>query len=475
MSRHRRTAAVFAALTAVASLLAGTAAGAAVVPPKLRLITTTDTARADRYDGPRSTAHATLPLFIGVDDADLKLKATRAGYDKPIVLQQVLSNGSTKALKLALDWPGLSKALSVEVRDAANALVFTTEVDWCPTGGYDAVRTGPTAVEKNPYPLQCASHPFTRGQIWGMPAGWAADPHAGFAINVPDGTYHATLIVNDKVAKDLNFTGPTSHTYTLTVGPAPFAALARKPGTAPAAPKRPKGKPTVSPDPTTVPNLVALPALWVGTDHTVDTNRDLLTFGATVWNAGPGPLTVDGFRRGNQPLMDAYQNFYKNGTKVGYSPVGTFEYDARIGHEHWHFTDFAAYRLLDTGGRLITPSGKEAFCLAPTDGIDLTVPGATWQPQFGTGFSQCGDVNSISIRESMPVGWGDTYYQTIPGQSFDITSVPNGTYQIEVVANQLNKLLESTTADNRALRTVTLGGAPGRRTATAAPYLGIVG
>ena len=34
----------------------------------------------------------------------------------------------------------------------------------------------------------------------------------------------------------------------------------------------------------------------------------------------------------------------------------------------------------------------------------------------------------------MPVGWGDTYFQFVAGQAFDITSVPNGTYYIEVGA-----------------------------------------
>jgi hypothetical protein len=166
--------------------------------------------------------------------------------------------------------------------------------------------------------------------------------------------------------------------------------------------------------------------------------------------------------------MNAYQSFYKGDTKVGYTRAGTFHYDARPGHEHWHFTDFAAYRLLDAKGKLVLPSAKEAFCLAPTDGIDLTVAGAQWQPS-SIGFSQCGDLNSIALREAMPVGWGDTYFQSLPGQSFDITTVPNGIYQIEVAANPAGRLFETTTADNVARRTVTISGTPAQRVATLAP------
>ena len=33
------------------------------------------------------------------------------------------------------------------------------------------------------------------------------------------------------------------------------------------------------------------------------------------------------------------------------------------------------------------------------------------------------------------MGWGDTYYQYLPGQSFNITGVPNGTYYVRIVAN----------------------------------------
>jgi hypothetical protein len=64
----------------------------------------------------------------------------------------------------------------------------------------------------------------------------------------------------------------------------------------------------------------------------------------------------------------------------------------------------------------------------------------------------------------MPVGWGDTYFQQIAGQSFDITKVPNGTYYIEVVANPQKVLHESDTGNDVSLRQVILGGKRGHRT-----------
>jgi hypothetical protein len=482
---HRvRVKAAAAAVSAVAitalsvPTIAVSSASAASLMPRLRFIATAASATAPRGGpggpgGPGTTAYASLPLYMAVDEADLHIRATRASYNEPIVVNQVLANGTKRALPNVVSSftaGGLEKFFHLSVTDSKGARRADVDLPWCPAAGWNAVRTSPNAPDKNPYPLFCGFHPFTRGQVWGLPAGWAADPALNAEINVPDGTYKATLAINSKFQKLFAVSGPTSHVYNLTVmTPPPPPPPPPMQATPQAAPSAPQGAVTTRPDPATLPNLVALPAYNAITEHNPQTNQDLLDFAATVWNAGPGKLVVDGFRRGQAPIMDAYQSFYKGDTKVGYKRVGTFEYDARPGHEHWHFTDFAAYRLLDAKGKLVLPSAKEAFCLAPTDGIDLTVPGAQWQTE-SMGFSQCGDVNSIGLREAMPVGWGDTYFQSLPGQSFDITNLPNGTYQIEVVANPVGRLLESTATDNVARRTVTLSGPPGQRVAKMAPY-----
>jgi hypothetical protein len=212
-----------------------------------------------------------------------------------------------------------------------------------------------------------------------------------------------------------------------------------------------------------------------GEDETgAPADGDYLAFSADVWNAGPSRLTVDGFRRPGTGLMDAYQYFYDTkGEQVGWAPTGTLEYDTRDGHSHWHFTDFARYSLLAADKQEVVRSGKEAFCLAPTDAIHLTVKGANWKPgSTGLG-SACGDASSLAIRETLDVGWGDTYEQFRPGQSFEITDLPNGTYWIQVVANPDNRLYERSRSNNTSLRKVVLGGTPGARTVTVPPYQGI--
>ncbi|GGW45800.1 lysyl oxidase family protein [Streptomyces xantholiticus] len=229
--------------------------------------------------------------------------------------------------------------------------------------------------------------------------------------------------------------------------------------------KRPKGKASVPNVPK--PDLRSLPAYGIQISDGGDDvpGKDYLAFSANVWNAGPAQLVVDGFRSPGKKLMDAYQYFYDaKGKQVGYTPTGTMEWDPRPGHEHWHFTDFASYRLLKADQKEAVRSGKEAFCLANTDAVDYTVKNANWHPQNTDLATACGQENSISVREVLDVGSGDTYTQDLPGQSFDITGLPNGTYYIQVLANPEKRLKETNLNNNSALRKVVLGGTPGART-----------
>ncbi|MFE0853032.1 lysyl oxidase family protein [Streptomyces mutabilis] len=235
--------------------------------------------------------------------------------------------------------------------------------------------------------------------------------------------------------------------------------------------KRPAGKPSVPDVPK--PDLRSLPAYGiVVSDGEQDVpGKDYLAFSANVWNAGPAQLVVDGFRSLGKAKMDAYQYFYDaEGKQVGYTPTGTMEWDPRPGHMHWHFTDFASYRLLKADKKEAVRSGKEAFCLANTDAIDYTVKNANWHPYNTDLATACGEENSISVREVLDVGSGDTYSQDLPGQSFDITGVPNGTYYIQVLANPEKRLKETDLDNNSALRKIVLGGKPGKRTVTVPPH-----
>jgi Lysyl oxidase len=211
----------------------------------------------------------------------------------------------------------------------------------------------------------------------------------------------------------------------------------------------------LAPDPATTPDLRSLPAYAIRL-----TRHGFLQFAATVWNAGPAPLVVDGFRNStDQDLMDAYQYFYgADGTPAGFADAGAMEWDPRPGHQHWHFEDFARYRLLDENKDNVVRSRKQAFCLANTDAVDYTVEGANWRPYNTELQTACGDYSSLSVREVLLAGSGDTYYQGLPGQSFNVNELDNGIYYIVVEANPHGALFEAHTDNNNNYRKIRLMG-----------------
>jgi hypothetical protein len=233
------------------------------------------------------------------------------------------------------------------------------------------------------------------------------------------------------------------------------------------------GVPTnLTPDPSWLPDLIALPAWNVTTYRDFRSKRDFVSFAANVWTAGAQDLVVEGFRRDGEDTMDAYQYFYENGQPVGRAPVGEMVYDVRRFHQHWHFKQFARYTLLDSTQTEVVRSRKEAFCLAPTDAIDVLIPNVNLTPFLGLS-TACGGPKALWVREVLPLGWGDTYYQMIPGQSFNITNVPNGTYYIKVTANPSGALYEQSSANNSEVRQILLRGRPGHRRVIVPAWNGI--
>ncbi|MEO7267678.1 MAG: lysyl oxidase family protein [Knoellia sp.] len=212
-----------------------------------------------------------------------------------------------------------------------------------------------------------------------------------------------------------------------------------------------------------LPDMVALPAFGMFA-QTDETGQEQLTFGANIANLGSGPLVVEGYRV-NDTTMTATQWEYRKGVPVKSYPAGEFEWDPREGHLHWHFEDIAQYDLLAADGS-ITRSGKQAFCLAPTDPIDLTIPGAEQRVDTDRLWSACGGQSALWIREVLPAGWGDTYFQGLPGQAFDITGLPNGTYTVRVTTNFRNRLKEANMSNNVSNAKILLEGSPGERTLT---------
>jgi hypothetical protein len=424
-----------------------------------------------------------LGTHMVAGNGPVEVRATRATYASPVVATQYVNGRPTRQLPkgLVTDFSGLGKFLHVTVTDATGKKVVEKDESVCLNG--EGSRTRPDAPATSPYPGDCGANPFTQGAVWGLQTGWSVRTFDGSAapVQLAVGKYKATVTVN-KAYRDF-FKIPANESsvkLNLTIQKGQDCvrgcvgakqnkakAVALKPNAA-----RPTGKASIPKGPK--PDLRPVPAWGIeavpGDAGTPDASKDFLQFSATVWNAGPSPLVLDGFRRQGKDLMDAYQYFYDaHGKQVGYHNTGTLEWDGRPGHNHWHFTDFARYSLLNAKQSEVVRSQKEAFCLAATDAIDYTVKNANWHPDNTDLHTACGDHGSLSVREVLDVGSGDTYMQTLPGQSFDITNLANGTYYIQVAANPEHRLYESSTTNNVALRQVIIGGTLHHRTVKVPP------
>ncbi len=401
-----------------------------------------------------------LGLRIVAQGQPFELWSHRPSYDESIQTVWRSPDGDVTLPEGSMsDFSGLDRFVSVRV-DRTGA-----PSRWLFRKGCfaDSQRVDPEAPPRSDYPSECAWNPYTLGSVQGVQTGWASS--LGWSYNpmrMSPGHYTVTARIRAPYAQALHISGADAvRRISVTV------TAAGKPQQRPGGSgriARPAAQEPTAPSAGAVagptPDLQALPAWAIQ----VAPNGNFLQFAATVWNAGDSPLVVDGFRRPGEDLMDAYQYFFDgDGNQTGYQQVGTMEWDARATHQHWHFEDFARYSLLDASKVEAVRSRKEAFCLANTDAVDTTVPNAEWNPWNTDLSTACGDLGSLSIREVLSSGWGDTYAQFRAGQSFDLRSLPNGRYYVAVIANPSHRLVESNLDNNVSLRRIWIGGSTGAR------------
>ncbi|MDP9183942.1 MAG: lysyl oxidase family protein [Actinomycetota bacterium] len=441
--------------------------------PGIRLVSVVPHATAVRWGGD-PFLFFTAGVYAAATNGPFQVDASRASDGTTSVSFQ---GKVLRTPKPVLMENGLPSFFQVSLKNAKGKAVTSQAVDFCPGGWYGGSRVDASGPDNPTYPYFCGSA-LTQKTVWGIDKGWASSLFFSFdGSTIPDGDYSASIAVTSSYVRQLGLDPATTvASLALTVvteswcpPEEPCRASARTSSRQEAGPVGVHPAESSGTAATAgagrLPNMAALPphSLLVENDGA---GHDFLDFGATIWNAGPGPLVIEGFRGGPADVMPATQFLYDDSHPVSSSTIGQFEFDRREGHFHWHYEDAAQYDLLDSSGNRVLLSGKQSFCLAPTDPIDLTLAGAEWQPDRLRLWSNCAGEDSIWIREVMPAGWGDTYFQGVAGQNFDITDLPNATYQLRVTTNPANKILETRYDDNTARVTLTLGGTPGARTVT---------
>ena len=388
---HRRRLGAIAVMIAIAfatlSTISAPVAGAAGTAPTIKLVTGAAKVTLKRPAGRH--AYLDIGAYIASIGGPFEIWAARPDYDTPVSVSRIVRDGTAITMDplpswVENDWFGLSRFIHVTVTDAEGTVVLDRYHALCPGTG-ELARVNDDGPDVPTFPQFCGGSPFTLGAVWGIDSGWASNVFGygtNDSIKGPDGHYTATVSIAPDYQALFGVT-PADATVSVDVtvkttnggSCLPFCAglPARDGGDLGFA-----GPPSASvpimtnPDPSIRPDLVALPAWGISIDHQRRSHRDFLDFGATVWNRGPSPMVVEGFRRPGEPIMDGWEYFYAHGVPVGRAPAGDLEYDARPGHQHWHFEQFARYALLGADQMQVVRSEKTGFCLAPTDAIDMT-------------------------------------------------------------------------------------------------------
>lgn len=486
----RKRPAWFLAATVLAGVVALVPAstGHATAPaPGLRLVTGLHQVTVDRFGTDAPDLFVPSAVWVTPTHGQaFEIDAVRA--PRHIVLWQVDRSGGTarRIRRIVPPVPvqfatGLPAFFDLTLRNSAGRAVVHTQEPFCPVADLSAARIDGSGVDNPTFPFLCGTK-MTRATVWGINTGWAVpvptDLPASSTV-APDGSYTLAISIDQAYASQLHLdrAGVTS-TVQVTVktdannGCPPKiicrvlarGSLARRIAVAEAAAAARPALAAAAATAGGLPDLVALHAHDVRVDRNPLDRHDYLDFAATIWNRGPGQFDIEGFRHTDAQRMTATQFIYEHGKPVRSAVIGKFEFDNRPGHHHWHLEDVARYDLLSVDGTRLVRSGKQSFCLAPTDPVNLTVPGALWQPDRIGLQSACPADQSIWLRESLPVGWGDTYLQSAAGQSFNISSVPNGYYLVRVTTDPHHRVLETNYDDNTSLLKIHLGGKPGHRT-----------
>ena len=96
-------------------------------------------------------------------------------------------------------------------------------------------------------------------------------------------------------------------------------------------------------------------------------------------------------------------------------------------HNHYHFGQFAEYRLLDQSGALVVEGKKIGFCLEDV---------LRWDPSANSqAIYNC-------LYQGIQHGWADVYPVNVPCQLIDITDVPPGDYILDITVDPSNFIPE---------------------------------
>lgn len=199
-----------------------------------------------------------------------------------------------------------------------------------------------------------------------------------------------------------------------------------------------------------LPDLVPEPPVDLRVRYEND-GRVTVRFSSTLANIGEGDLTL----RATRTNSDTHE--WQVDQEVTYSDAGAdlIPTDAEMhwggdGHEHWHVKRVAVYTLYRLGddGNVVEddialPDAKVGFCF-----YDHSPVGEAASEEGTYVVEACGEESETEIRVGMSPGWADIYGFDLPGQSIEVSNLPDGAYRVVAQADPDGFFAESDLDNN---------------------------
>ncbi|HUI49197.1 MAG TPA: lysyl oxidase family protein, partial [Acidimicrobiia bacterium] len=205
-------------------------------------------------------------------------------------------------------------------------------------------------------------------------------------------------------------------------------------------------------NPIAYPDLVSLiPSTEMRITHPSPNTKEF-DYTHIAFNAGLGPLEVQPTNYDpSTNLATGVQNLYSidaSGNRtLAQQHTAVDQFFFHVAHNHYHFPleTFGLYTVNPDGsvGDAVAVSPKNGFCL----GDDLHLDASLAHSPATVGYNGGTCPQPLAVR-GISSGWGDHYDRADPGQSIDITGVPDGTYWFHSVIDPDNNFLESNESDN---------------------------
>lgn len=192
-----------------------------------------------------------------------------------------------------------------------------------------------------------------------------------------------------------------------------------------------------------LPDLVTLPP----TDLRIRVNpadgHKILRFTNSIINIGPGKIELWGDNKSGTGKVTVTQYIYTIEDSIENVDVGEFFFHPE--HDHWHLGNFARYDVLSFSpdgdfDTVVATSNKISYCLR--DDARSDIPDASVRQSY----TSC-DLE----RQGISIGWIDIYRHYLPGQSIDVTFLPDGIYALRSTVDPEDSLWESSRANNTAI------------------------